>query len=70
MENYQVLRKIGSGNFAKVYLAVHTPTRKQVGDPLNQPELETAIDLTQLVCKPENTNSPISLPLSLCYRWP
>lgn len=31
MENYQVLRKIGSGNFAKVYLAVHTPTGRRVG---------------------------------------
>lgn len=30
MENYQVLRKIGSGNFAKVYLAVHTPTGRRV----------------------------------------
>lgn len=30
MENYEVIRKIGAGNFAKVYLAVHTPTGRKV----------------------------------------
>lgn len=30
MENYEVVRKIGAGNFAKVYLAVHTPTGRKV----------------------------------------
>lgn len=30
MENYQRLQKLGSGNFAKVHLAVHIPTKTQV----------------------------------------
>lgn len=30
MENYRRLRKLGSGNFAKVHLAVHIPTKTQV----------------------------------------
>ena len=30
MENYKILRKIGSGNFAKVFLAVHAKTGEQV----------------------------------------
>ena len=30
MEHYQLLRKIGRGNFAKVYLALHVPSGKQV----------------------------------------
>lgn len=30
MEHYQVLRKLGRGNFAKVYLALHVPSGKQV----------------------------------------
>ena len=30
MEHYQLLRKLGRGNFAKVYLALHLPSGKQV----------------------------------------
>lgn len=30
MENYQIQRKIGSGNFAKVYLAKHAITNQEV----------------------------------------
>ena len=30
MEHYQLLRKLGRGNFAKVYLALHVPSGKQV----------------------------------------
>ena len=30
MENYRRLQKLGSGNFAKVHLAVHVPTKTQV----------------------------------------
>ena len=30
MENYQIQYKLGSGNFAKVYLAEHATTKQQV----------------------------------------
>lgn len=35
MENYEILRKLGAGNFAKVYLALHTPTGRKVSREKN-----------------------------------
>lgn len=35
MDDYKVLQKIGAGNFAKVYLAVHVPTGKKVSKCLD-----------------------------------
>jgi len=35
MENYEILRELGAGNFAKVYLALHTPTGRQVSREKN-----------------------------------